>query len=344
MKHVLTVCLALVPLAVHAQSTPSSAELAKRVEAMAQIPSTYSPVYSRDGKRLAFLSNRSGTPQVWMIDVAGGEPKQITQGSDPVGSIEWSPVEDRIAYDVARGGGFNAQVFYSKPDGSDARLVTSGGKEDNFSGSFTPDGRYWFRSAQRDPQSPDSWIYDPKTGKASIAIQYDGGFGDIQDIQRPANRALVGRLVTRGNTNLFLHDLRTNKEILLTPHDGPALAGGELAPDGSAVYVVHNLGRDRQVVSRIPIDAAGKPGAMTLFAERDGAEVDDFTLSEDGRRAVLSWNVDGRTELELVSLHDGKRTPFARAPGELVSVSDFSPDGSRVALNITGAAQPSSAW
>ena len=115
MKHLLTVSLALVPLAVHAQSAPSSAELAKRVEAMAQIPSTYSPVYSRDGKRLAFLSNRSGTPQVWMIDAAGGEPKQVTQGSDPVGSVEWSPVEDRIAYDVARGGGYNAQVFYSKP-------------------------------------------------------------------------------------------------------------------------------------------------------------------------------------------------------------------------------------
>ena len=344
MKHFLAASLALVPLAVHSQSAPSPAELAKRVEAMASIPSTYSPVYSRDGKRIAFLSNRSGTPQVWMVEAAGGEPKQVTQGSDPVGSVDWSPVEDRIAYDVARGGGFNAQVFYSKPDGSDAQRITSGGKEDNFSGGFAPDGRYWFRSAQRDPQSPDSWIYDPKTGKASIAIQYDGGFGDIQDIQRPADRALVGRLVTRGNTNLFLHDLKTNKETLLTPHDGPALASGELAPDGSVVYVVHNLGRDRQVVSRIAIDAAGKPGAMTLFAERDGAEADDFTVSEDGRHAVLSWNVGGRAELELVSLPDGKRTPFARAPGEVVSVSDFSPDGSRVALNVTGAAQPAGAW
>ncbi|MGH8236972.1 MAG: S9 family peptidase [Steroidobacteraceae bacterium] len=344
MKHFALASLALVPLAVHAQSAPSSTELATRIEAMAKIPNTSSPVCSRDGKRIAFLSNRSGTPQVWMVEAAGGEPKQVTQGSDPVGSVEWSPVEDRIAYDVARGGGFNAQVFYSKPDGTDAKRITSGGKEDNFSGSFAPDGRYWFRSAQRDPQSPDSWIYDPKAGKASIAIQYDGGFGDIDDIQRPANRALVGRLVTRGNTNLFLHDLQTHKEILLTPHEGPALTSGELAPDGSAVYVVHNLARDRQVVSRMPLDAAGKPGAMTVFAERNDAEADDFTVSEDGRRAVLSWNVGGRSELELVSLPDGKRTPFARPPGEVVSVSDFSPDGSRVALNVTGAVQPPSAW
>ena len=311
---------------------------------MAEIPSTSSADYSRDGKRIAFLSNRSGTPQVWVVDAAGGEPKQVTQSSDPVGSVEWSPVEDRIAYDVARGGGYNAQVYYSKPDGTDAKRITSGGKEDNFSGSFAPDGRYYFRSAQRDPQSPDSWIYDPKAGKASIAIQYDG-FGGINDIERPANRALINRLVTRGNNNLYLHDLQTHAG---DPAHAARRTGARVRRARRLMAArctsSTTLGAIVTVVSRTPIDAAGKPGAMTLFAERNDAEADSFTISEDGRRAVLAWNVGGRTELELVSLPDGKRTPFARAPGEVVSVSDFSPDGSRVALNVTGAALPSSAW
>lgn len=344
MKSLLAAGFVLVPLVVHAQSAaPSAAALTARIKAMAEIPSTSSPQYSRDGKRIAFLSNRSGTPQVWTVDAAGGEPRQVTQGTDPVGSVRWSPIEDRIAYDVARGGGYNSQIYYSKPDGTDARLMTSGGKEDNFSGAFAPDGRYFFRSALHDPQSPDSWIFDPKAGKSTMAIDYNG-FGGIVDIERPANRALIYRLVTRGNTNLYLHDLKTHEEIQLTPHEGPALVGGELAPDGSAVYLVHNLGRDRQVLSRIPIDADGKPGAMTVLAERADAEAEDFTLSDDGRRAILNWNAGGRSELELVSLTDGKRTPFAKPPGEVISVSDFSPDGGRVALNVTGAAQPSSAW
>ena len=114
-----------------AQAGSSSDALFARIKAMAEIPSTYNAVYSPDGKRIAFISNRSGTPQVWLVDAAGESAKQITQTTDPIGSLAWSPVDDTIAYDVARGGGYNAQVFLSRPDGTEVRRITSGGKEDN---------------------------------------------------------------------------------------------------------------------------------------------------------------------------------------------------------------------
>ena len=73
MKRSLAACIVLVPLALHAQSpAPSATDLAARIKAMAEIPTTYSPQYSHHGKQIAFLSNRSGTPQVSTVDAAGG--------------------------------------------------------------------------------------------------------------------------------------------------------------------------------------------------------------------------------------------------------------------------------
>jgi dipeptidyl aminopeptidase/acylaminoacyl peptidase len=341
------ICLIAVASVANAQSvTPTSATvdaLAARIKAIAEIPNTVSPVFSPNSKYIAFLSNRSGTPQVWVVPRAGGEPKQLTRGADPVGSVAWSPVEERIAYDVARGGGYNSQVFLTKPDGTDAKRITSGGTEDNFAGAFAPDGRYWFKSAQRNPETPDAWIYEPQRGKATMAIQFDD-FGEIVDIQWPPQRALISRLVTRGNVNLYLYDLRTREQVLLTPHEGPAIASGALAPDGSAAYLVHNIGHDRTVFSRVTIDASGKPAEMKLIAARDDAEAQSITISDTGKFAVLAWNVGGRSELEVISLPNGKRTPVATPPGEIVSVSDISADGAHMALAVSGSAVPASAW
>ena len=83
---------------------------------------------------------------------------------------------------------------------------------------------------------------------------------------------------------------------------------------------------------------------MQVLAERGDAEAESFAQSADGRRALLGWNVGGRTELELVSLPGGKRTPLPPAPGDLVGIVDFSAQGDRVTLNISGSKQPSSAW
>ena len=57
-----------------------------------------SPVWSPDGKTLAFLSSRDGASQVYLLSMAGGEAKKLTRLSTGADLFHWSPDGQSIAF------------------------------------------------------------------------------------------------------------------------------------------------------------------------------------------------------------------------------------------------------
>ena len=84
-------------------------------------------------------------------------------------------------------------------------------------------------SNRRDPATIDSYLIDVDTGNARLVAE-NRGTGGITDVSRDGARAVVARLVSRGNNDLYLVDLDGGKEVLLTPHDGPGtFIGGQFS-------------------------------------------------------------------------------------------------------------------
>ena len=59
------------------------------------------PRWAPDGSKLAFISDRDGKAQIWLMDMAGGEAWQLTKHEEAVAEPAWAPDSQSIAF-VAR--------------------------------------------------------------------------------------------------------------------------------------------------------------------------------------------------------------------------------------------------
>jgi dipeptidyl aminopeptidase/acylaminoacyl peptidase len=57
-----------------------------------------SPVWSPDGKTLAFLSSRDGNSQVYLLPMDGGEARELTHLSTGADMVKWSPDGKNLAF------------------------------------------------------------------------------------------------------------------------------------------------------------------------------------------------------------------------------------------------------
>jgi Tol biopolymer transport system component len=82
----------------------------------------HSPSFSPDGETIAFVSDRSGTPEVWFASADGAGARQMTHFGGPwLGTIRWSPDSKMIVFDARPNG--NSEIF---------TMPSSGGKPSLF--------------------------------------------------------------------------------------------------------------------------------------------------------------------------------------------------------------------
>jgi dipeptidyl aminopeptidase/acylaminoacyl peptidase len=340
MKRIGLVLALSVALATHAD------DLERRVAMMAKVASAGAPSFSPDGKRIAFITNISGLPQVWIVPAEGGWPDQITALDDPVSGIEWSPVGDWLALQVAPGGGLNEQVYIVRPNGSGLRRLTEGGKVNNRLQRWMPDGRSLIiASNRRSGAAMDSWMLDVTSGAMRLLAE-NPGVGSIRDVSRDGKYATLSRLVSRGDNNVYRISLAGGGETHLTPHTPPALfSGGVFAGDrDDVIYLTGNPDRDLSAFGRITIGANGKASPFQVLAARSDAELDGFVINEQGTLAALVWNKGGRNEVTFLDLGNTQQRAAPKMASDIVSGGEFSKDGTKLAIVLSGSGAPQDIW
>ena len=117
--------------------------------------SDWSPIWSPDGRHIAFSSDRGSGAEIYVMDSDGSNPRRLTYQWAGAFSPAWSPDGRHIAFVSYRDGPSEISVMGS--DGSNLRdLTTAYHGPDWWSGwhiSWSPDGRHIAFSSEHD----DTW-------------------------------------------------------------------------------------------------------------------------------------------------------------------------------------------
>jgi len=135
------------------------------------------PQFSPDGKRIAFVSERSGNYEIWVCNSDGSSPVQLTSFHGPVVTTpRWSPDGGRIAFDSdAAGGDFDIWVI-GADGGKPVRMTTHPANDGT--PSWSHDGRWiYFDSARTGEQQV--WKM-PADGGEAIQLTRDGGYAPLE--------------------------------------------------------------------------------------------------------------------------------------------------------------------
>ncbi|MBK9164696.1 MAG: S9 family peptidase [Acidobacteria bacterium] len=324
------------------------------------IKSAGSPDFSPDGKRIVYLTNTTGTSQVWAVDSAGGKPEQLTFFDDNVSFVRWLPDNSGIIFGMARGGNENTQFFWMTPKGDAIENLTDEPSvRHNFAGLSKDGKRIYYTSNKRNRNFFDAYSMDLESETETLLYKYDGNIS-VAAFNSSGTKLVISRsgIEKSLDNDLYLVDVKTGKETHLTPHEDASEFGNVEFLSDSLLMTTNDKREFEALVQMRPKNAAGDDWSASNLATSvvygPNWDVGGVTLSNDSRMLAYTVNNDGFSELHIRKIETGGKpliTKIAKAHDQIklpaqgiVGGTTFSKDGSTLAFSFSSPNSNGDVW
>ena len=292
------------------------------------------PIFSPDGKQIAFTGNYDGNTDVYVLPIEGGAPKRVTY--HPSGDLirGWLN-NDEVYFTATRDFHYalTSRLHSIRLDGGPSKAQVL---PEATQGSMSPDGRYWAYIKNSDPTErevvafkryrgggmPSIWIFDNQTQE--IEIVPGTNCNDVKPLWL-GNKVFF--LSDREKTvNVYAYDVSTKKVEKITnfnEFDVKSLQGqGEtlVFEQAGRIHTYEMSSKRTQAISiQVQADALHKRPRYEEMAN----DIRGFSISPTGQRAIF----ESRGEIFSVPKEKGEARNLSNSPGSHERYPEWSPNG-----------------
>ena len=300
----------------------------------------FMPVWSHDGKSIAFASDRYGNFDVFVISAEGGEPKRVTGHSTQEYPYSFSNDDRSILFGATRMDAASNRTYptgsqpelYRVPGGGGrvVQVLTTPAEEVKLSRNEQfliyqdkKGGENSWRKHHTSAIARDIWIFDSKAGTHRKITSFTGE--DRSPVFTDNDRAFYYLSEESGSFNVHKMTVEGGKSQQITSFQGNPVRFLSLAGNDTLCY-----GYDGEIYTQ---KGTGKPQKVNIAIAADAKSNNEKVLTVNGGARELAVSPNGkevafvfRGEVFVTSVEGGVTKRITNTPEQERGVS-FSPDG-----------------
>lgn len=297
------------------------------------------PVWSRDGRWIAFASARHGNLDVYVVPADGSEaPRRLTFASVDDVPVDFVPDGQAVLFVSRRDESIRwMPAMYTVPVGGGTPRLAEDvlGRWAAYSPSgdalaFVRGSTKWWRRGYRGAANREIWL---RTGDGEV-VRVTAFDGDDDCPSWLDDHDIVFLSARSGRKNVFMKNLVTDEVTQLTRHDGSDVRFSRASADGSLVAYEFETGlwtvRPGSEPVRLRIEAPADEAFTPVERRVDRSGADELAVSPDG--ALAAFVVHGEVFVTAVRPKDEQEIappPTVRITRTAAREKDiaWSPDG-----------------
>lgn len=293
-----------------------------------------------DAGGMLVLTRLGETTQVHHVAGPLGMRRQVTFGLEPVeqvGALQSDPRQ--LLYRADLGGDENYQIFHLDLARRITHMVTDGQSRH---GAFrwSVEGRLAYTSNARNGRDMDLYVREPGRPSSQLVAELDGQW-TLLSWAPSGEEVLMLEYLSATSSTLHLVNVTTGRSRpLLALEPGVIVRAAVYGPKGERLYVASSKGRD--TVGAFEVDPSS--GKWTALDTGSRWEVEELSLSRDGRRLAMLLNEEGSSSVRVRDLSGGTTRAVDGIPRGVVSGLRYVGKGNQLAFTHTSATRPPNAW